>query len=106
MDRPGDVIVLGKCYSITYVDHPCEVDKDGREALWGQLDTWMRRIRVYDNGRCQGDLLETVIHEVLHAIAIELNITALKDNEDAVELLALALADTLTRNGWLKVWNG
>jgi len=75
-----------------------------RQSLWGQIDHWTRTIRVYDNGRADGDLWDTIMHEVLHGIASELNIKALTDNdcETVIGLLGMALSDVFIRNGWLK----
>ena len=102
--KPIEVNILGKTYHISYVDNPAEVDLYKRESLWGQIDHWTRTIRIYEKGRTDADILETLLHEVLHGIAVELNIKALKgdDAEDIVGLLALALADVLARNGWLR----
>ncbi len=102
MFKPAKVNILGKEYLIEYCDNPANVDSQKREALWGSIDHWTRTIRVYDNGRVDGDILATILHEIIHAIATELNIKALRDNEDDVELLAIAIGDTFSRNGWLK----
>lgn len=103
MNKPQTVNILGKPYTITYVDNPAEVDLYRRQALWGQIDYWTRTIRVYDNQRTAADVWETILHEVLHGIASELDIKALKgdDCEHIIGLLALALADVFLRNGWV-----
>jgi len=102
--KPTEVNILGKTYSIQYVDNPADVDLYRRKSLWGQIDYWTRTIRIYDKERTPADLLETVLHEVLHGIASELELKQLQgdDNEEALGILALALADVLARNGWLK----
>jgi len=98
---PTNVNVLGKDYSITYVDNPAEVDIYRRESLWGQVDYWTRTIRIYNNGRSYEDLQQTIIHEVLHVIAVELNLELRKaEMHDELGILALALMDVLTRNSW------
>ena len=102
MFKPNKVNILGKEYSIEYCDNPANVDIHKREALWGQIDYWTRTIRVYDNGRVNGDILETIMHEMVHAIAQDLNIKVIKDDEDVIELLGLAIGDTISRNGWIK----
>ena len=99
--RPEAVNILGRVYSIEYVDNPAEVDLYKRKSLWGQIDYWTRTIRVYDNGKPDGDVWETVLHEVVHGIVTDLNLDDVKLDEDTVGLLALALTDTLVRNGWL-----
>jgi hypothetical protein len=96
------VNILGKRYSIEYVDRPSDVDLFRRESLWGQIDYWTRTIRVYDGGRTADDILETIMHEVVHGILGELRMTEWNNNEDNVSLLGIGLADVLTRNGWIK----
>ncbi|MFA5151031.1 MAG: hypothetical protein WC554_00580 [Clostridia bacterium] len=102
MFKPNKVNILGKEYSIEYCDNPADVDIHKRESLWGQCDLWTRTIKVYDNGRKDGDILETIMHEVVHAIAEELKIKQITESEETVELLGIGLADTLARNGWIK----
>ena len=101
--RPASINILGNTYSVTYVDNPAEVDWRKREALWGQIDYWTRGIRVYEKDRTSQDVLHTLIHEILHGIVSALHIDDEKvDDETTIDVLALALADVLTRNGWLK----
>lgn len=106
MDKPTSVNILGKEYSIKYVDNPAEVDLQKRSSLWGQIDFWERKIRIYDNGRTYADLLHTLLHEILHGIETELNLKHWhsndKDHHDELDVVALALSDTLIRNDWLK----
>lgn len=105
--KPTEVTILGKRYSITYFDKPSEVDRNGRDSLWGQIDFWTNSIRIYDNKTTEEQLWETIFHEILHGIITELNIkgkidrTEKEGHEDIVSLLALALVDILFRNGWL-----
>jgi hypothetical protein len=70
-----------------------------RSSLWGQIDYWTSTIRIYSN-RTDSDILHTICHEMIHGISYALNLKI--DDEDTVDLLAIALSDTLTRNGWLK----
>jgi hypothetical protein len=102
--KPTSVIVLGKTYTIEYMDNPSLVDLYKRESCWGQIDYWTRSIRVYDNGRSQEDLWHTIIHEMLHAIAqgLHMSILTVESNHEDLDLLALALTDTFFRNGWIK----
>ena len=103
MGLPRKVVILGKTYTIEYVDNPAEVDILKREALWGQIDYWTRTIRIYKNKRELEDVWVTIIHEVLHGILTDLQIKALKEQEDDIALLSLGLTDTLIRNGWLRL---
>lgn len=105
--RPHSVNILGSQYSIRYFDKPSDVDMFHRSSLWGQCDFWTRGIRIYDDGNLSdSDVFQTILHEVIHAIAEGLNLKWLgdwkdKDKHDELDLLALALVDTFTRNGWI-----
>lgn len=103
--RPTSVNILGRVYTIEYTDKPSDVDVFGRKSLWGSVDYWTRSIRILDNGRELSDIWETVIHEVIHGIAEELEIRSLKQDEveDDIVRLSVALTDTLIRNGWLPI---
>jgi hypothetical protein len=101
--RPKSINILGKTYGVTYADKPSEVDIYRRQSLWGQVDYWTRTIRIYDNKTADEDVLQVLLHEALHAILSELHMGDEKvGDEDTVDILALALADMLMRNGWLK----
>lgn len=100
--RPDSVIILGKRYKIEYTDKPSDVDIYQRESLWGQIDYWTRTIRIYDRECSAEDRWHSIIHEVLHGIISALNLDKIKDDEDSIDILALALVDTLFRNGWLR----
>lgn len=104
MKYPEKINILGIEYPITYVDKPSEVDIHHRKSLWGQIDFWTRTIRVYDKDRSKEDVWETILHEVLHGLDehLKLNLFEDDDGHDALGVLALALADTFFRNGWMK----
>ncbi len=103
---PDKVNILGVEYKIEYVDNPAEVDIFKRASLWGQIDYWTRTIRVYKNSRPATDIWETVWHEVLHGICeclkLKIDGKELSKSEDTVDLLALAITDTIFRNGWMQ----
>ena len=102
--KPTSVNILGVDYSITYVDSPSDVDIYKRESAWGQIDYWTRSIRIYDNGRSAQDIAHSLLHEVLHGIAEALKLSLRQaDQHDDLDLLALALADVMHRNGWWSV---
>jgi len=101
--KPTQVNILAKRYTIAYVDNAVDVDIHKRDSLWGQIDYWTRTIRVYDKDRGEEDIIETIIHEVLHGIAEELKLRLRKDeNHEELGVLALAITDVLLRNGWIK----
>ena len=98
--RPKNINILGVVYKVTYVDKPSDVDIYKRESLWGQIDYWTRTIRIYDNDRPGEDVWHAIFHEIIHGIQVALNIKSLKDAEDDIDVLSLALADVIFRNGW------
>lgn len=102
--KPENINILGVIYKVKYCDSPSDVDIHKRESLWGQIDYWDRTIRIYDNGRPAGDILQVILHEVIHGIdeALHLKLGKENDMEEVVDLLAMALADILVRNEWLK----
>lgn len=106
--RPDVINILGIKYQILYVDKPSEVDTFKRESLWGQVDYWTRTIRIYDNGRSDEDVWQIILHEVLHVIAEGLKLKALSNekNHDELDILALALTDTIFRNQWFSIKKG
>ena len=105
--KPASVNILGITYSITYVDKPSDVDIYKRESLWGQIDYWTRTIRIYDQDRTTADILQTILHEVLHGIAQDLKLKSLdysdEQKHDDLDILALALSDFLVRNEWIRL---
>jgi len=108
MDRIKEINILGKRFSIDYVDKPSDVDIFKRQSLWGQIDFWTSSIRIYVGNRTDDEIWETVLHEIIHDLIQELKIKALinadgTQNEETVCLLAMGLYDTLYRN---KMFNG
>ena len=103
----NNINILVVEYKVTYCSNPSEVDIYKRESLWGQIDYWTRTIRVYDNGRPDEDIFQTLLHEILHAIDSQLHLKIMKEDNghDNIDLIALALTDVLFRNGWLKHGN-
>lgn len=102
--KPDKVNILGIEYSIIYVDKPSDVDIFKRESLWGQIDYWTRTIRIYDNARPIEDIWHAIFHEVIHGLSQVLHLQEMdkKENEDELDLIALAFTDILFRNGWMK----
>ena len=102
--KPTQVNILGKEYQIAYCDNPANVDMYHRESLWGQIDFWTQTIRIYDNDRPGEAIIEALLHEILHGIHTELRMKCFDDDAGHVtlSLIAMALADVFTRNGWLK----
>ncbi len=103
--RPKELNILGRKYTVEYVNSPAEVDPHKRESLWGSMDPWTRTIRVYDNGRAIEDIIEVLLHETLHSIEQDLKLDAFSGSEghDELDILGIALADFLIRNNWINL---
>jgi len=103
--KPDTVNIFGKIFKIIYCKEVSAVDSEKRNLYFGQLDAWNCNIRVFDNGeRPEGAIFETIMHEILHAISVDLNLDCFDGDKghDELQLVAMALADILTRNNWLK----
>ena len=71
------------------------------------IDYWGRTIRIYDSGRSQTDIWQTLLHEVIHGIGEALGMKMNEpDMHTEVDMLALALTDVFFRNGWIKTGKG
>ncbi len=104
MKLPNKLNILGKTYTVTYVKNPSEVDVHNRESLWGQTDFWTQSIRIYKGNNTVEDVMHTVIHEAIHAIAHELHIMVgdssfnSYEHENAVDQLALGILNLVKNN--------
>jgi len=103
--RPTEVNICGKVYSITYCDNPAEVDIFKRSVYWGQIDHWTRSIRVYAKGLADTDVWHNLLHEIIHGIVEEMKLKHLENEDvhDDLDVLALGLVDTFSRNGWVEI---
>jgi predicted metal-dependent peptidase len=96
---PKSIQLFHSKYKITYCKNASEVDIHNRESLFGQVDFWTKTIRIFINGREIGDIKQTLIHEVLHAIKNELKINFKDDKEeDIIDRMATGMADFLRQN--------
>jgi hypothetical protein len=95
MNKLKKVNILGKIYTIEYVKELHEVDINGREQCFGQIDYVTKSIRVYDRDRANDDIVEVLLHEIIHGICSEMLIQI---EEKDVNTLGIVLADTLIRN--------
>jgi hypothetical protein len=102
--KPKVINILGVPYQVAYVKSVSEVDVDGRESLLGQIDYVTSTIRAYDKDRSEAEINHTLLHEILHGLVDNLNLVPFNDNENhsQLDVLSITLADTLTRNGWIK----
>jgi len=102
-DWPTRITILGVPHKVEYKENVGDIME--RETAWGSFDPWTREIKVWaPKGRDWADVLETLIHEVLHAVKHLLHLEAFAGDvgHDELDLVALALTDMLIRNNWLK----
>lgn len=109
---PQTLTVCGLIYRVEYVRHEVEADIDKRAAVWGQVDFHTRSIRICvgrgKRRRKPSDLLNTLLHELLHAILQQNKAVILAAKADDtysevfVDSLASVLTDTLVRNGLVR----
>lgn len=104
MKYPTSIRIRGHEYQIEYVEYPREVDEDFEaENYLGTVSA--DTIRVL-SGQPFLDLLETLIHEILHAIMLRNKLfkTTLKNGveENFVTALAAEIALILLDNGLVK----
>lgn len=104
-ELPSSIDVLGITYTISYHESPTEVDAEKKSSLFGQTDGWDRTIRIYYKDRPLEDIFITLTHEILHIIDDELEMDLFHSmgnaEEKSINLLALALYNIFSRNGWL-----
>lgn len=103
--RPETINIFGKTYSVTYCDRVVDVDINGERQLLGQIDYDTRSIRVFAKDRQLADVLDTLLHEVMHGVAIELKLKHFTDEEahDDLDVLAMGLTCVLMQNEWIEV---
>lgn len=106
---PSSINLLGIPYKIILVENASEVDSQGRQILWGQIDFWKREIRILNRGRSKEDMFETLFHEILHGIISELHLKGeigsdSKENEAIVAVISQTFFDTLNRNNLLNLY--
>lgn len=104
MNKPTKINILGKTYKIIYCKTPGEIDLNKKDNSQGLINFWEKTIRIYNDPN-QNDLLDTLLHEILHGIIEELNLTKFADDKahDQLEALSTVLADTLVRNNIIKL---
>lgn len=104
MKKPKNVNILGKVYTIEYVEKPMKEEETDDHVALGRISYVDRKIFIYDRNRGLTDLWDTILHEVLHGVVTEMVIRSFESDEthDDLDRLAIGLSDTLIRNGWLK----
>lgn len=101
-NMPSEINICGSQYSIEYCKSPLDVDGQKRRALFGEIDYWTRKIRVYSQPQ-EIDVWKTLLHEIIHGVAEETKSCLNKEeNHDDLDRLSIALADTLIRSNIVK----
>jgi len=97
--KPSKLKVLGKEYKVTYVPKIADVNTiTPNDTLFGQIEYIPSSIRIF-GGLGEYDNLQTILHEVIHAIGVAL---AIGIDERQTDLLATGMANVLIDNDMLK----
>jgi len=96
MKLPSTLVICGRPYSV--VEAPIHEIGNGDGCI-GYVDPLTETITIYDKAQPMRQL-EVLLHETLHVLSDDL---CLGMTEEAVQALGVALADTLTRNGIVKL---
>jgi hypothetical protein len=104
MKLPNSIIICGIEYKMIYFDSAIEVDEEKRSALYGQIVYDKREIRILKGNRKYNDILQTIMHEIMHAIddILLLDLFCNLKLHKKMDALSITLLDTLKRNGLIK----
>lgn len=97
---PKKLIIFSVEWDITYLDKQIQVDADGKEQLFGQVNYEDNSIRIFRGKRKRACIFETIFHEWLHIVMTEFGYRyALGDKqENFIEAISSALNDFFWRN--------
>ena len=101
MILPEKLNILGTEYNVLYFNKSSDVDTHGKEPLWGQFIREDRQIRIMSGSRSTIEILQTIIHEMIHAILEDMRTDAWdgEQGHKELDLFATIFVDTITRNG-------
>jgi hypothetical protein len=110
---PSEISVCGIPHTITYINEEGGCD-EGSAPYVGLYDLDKKAILVYTKNKPLPEVLDTLLHEILHGIVITMQLTSLdfseaKSAEESsrrhrdLARLATLLADTLVRSGLIKL---
>jgi hypothetical protein len=110
--RPRQLTILGRRYRVQYAETPMKTGRgvDEVEGLVNKVDHEIRVcVGTAEKPRQECDVVDTIIHEVLHVLIGECKCMASAlaegSEEPFVHELATLLADTLRRNRLLAEGN-
>jgi Zn-dependent peptidase ImmA (M78 family) len=99
---PKKINIFSAEYKI--ILHDGDKWNDSKIEMYGQIIYDKREIHICKNQPDDG-IIQTLIHEILHAIIYSLNIEEIENNknyERIVDTLATGLSDVIIRNKMLK----
>jgi len=102
MPLPDELMILGKKYKVAYYANQIDVDPEHKKELLGHISHNRAEIRIWVS-TSRDVMLQTLLHEIIHALAVHFHLDKLDAEERDVDLLATGIYDTLTRNG-VKLW--
>ncbi len=101
--KPSKLYIFYKAYDIKYIDGYITVDG---ETVRGKVSFENKLIEISTVDSTNSDILEVLIHEIIHVIIKEMGITTIKkseDEEDIIDQFTIAVVDILLRNEWIKL---
>ena len=99
--QPPEITLFSKPYKITYFKSLGDVDTEKMCYSYGEISLRNASIRIYSESPTERDHYQILVHELLHAVADELNIDFKEDCEEKIiDNLALGIADILVGNGY------
>lgn len=98
---PDRLVIMGTTWSVVQCTDPVAVNPGEGELHWGNCNPNTREIRLF-TGAQPFDVYQTLLHEVFHCVAGELQLK-FNRNEAEVDVFSRTVVDTLVRNGMLKL---
>ena len=97
---PKKLIILSVEWDIFYFDKQIQVDADGKDQLFGQVNYENNTIRIFRGGRKKECIFETIFHEWVHIVMTDAGYRySLGDKqEEFTEAMSTALNDLFWRN--------
>jgi len=98
---PKKLIILSVEWDVIYFDKQIDVDEDREEHLFGQVVYEKATIRVFRGTRKKEQIFETLFHEWVHIILLQMDYRfafTRVDEERFVHALSNALNDLFWRN--------
>ena len=98
---PKKLIILSVEWDILYFDKQIEVDEDREEHLFGQVVFENNTIRIFRGKRKKENIFESIFHEWVHIILIQLDYRwafTRVDEERFVHAISNAFNDLFWRN--------